>query len=342
MPPMGYADPPNPLLGLPSFVINSAKPTTLAEIHLGKQLFFDKNLSQDGSISCASCHSPDKAFSDHRRVAQGVHGQVSTRNAPTLLNVVFAQYLFWDGRRQRLEDQVLDPFINPVEHGLANPAELERRVRLNKAYDTAFRQVYDIDPAIIDAPHIAQALAAYVRTLLAGDSPFDRFLYAGDHNALNAAARQGLELFRGRAHCVDCHFIGSDSALFSDNKFHRLGVGLQSIQPRLAELAKRAVNDTGSRDALVLEDPEIAELGRFLVTHDPHDIGKFKTPSLRNVALTAPYMHDGSIATLDEAVEREVYYRGLSKGRPLIITPQEKKMLVEFLKSLTSNTRALR
>ena len=337
-----YADPSNTLLGLPTHAINSTKLSTPAEIDLGKQLFFDKNLSQDGSVSCASCHAPDKAFSDHRRVAQGIRGQFGTRNTPTLLNAAFAQHLFWDGRRERLEDQVLDPFINPVEQGLANLAELEQRVRLNKTYPTVFRRVYGLEPEAIDAMHIAWALAAYVRSLLAGDSPFDRYLYAGDRNALSADALRGLELFRGRAHCVECHVIGSNSAFFADNQFHRLGVGLQSIQPRLAELAKRAATYSGSLDALVLEYPEIAELGRFLATHDPHDLGKFKTPSLRNVALTAPYMHDGSIATLEEAVEREVYYRGLSNGRPLIITPREKMAIVEFLKSLTSSTREQR
>jgi len=307
-----------------------------ALVSLGKRLFFDLRLSADGSVSCANCHEPDKAFSDGRRVSQGIAGRTGTRNAPSLFNAVFANSLFWDGRRDTLEQQALDPFVNPNEHGLANLDALVEKVRVDEPYRGAFASVFGSAKPSITAKRIGQAIAAYVRSLVAGDSPFDRYLYGGDKNALPPAAVRGLELFRGRAGCAECHVMGAQHALLSDGKFHSLGVGMEKLRGRLAELATRAVNHPKPLDHTVLQDAELAELGRFLVTRDPRDIGKFKTPSLRNVALTAPYMHNGEVATLEEAVERETYYRALTANRPLILSQDEKGDLVEFLRSLTS------
>lgn len=327
------------LLGLPPVPVPYANLQTPAKIVLGKKLFSDKRLSADGSISCASCHQAQKAFADGRPLARGIAGRIGTRNTPGLLNAAYLTSQFWDGRRISLEEQVKDPFVNSLEHGLADHAQVLRIIQADKNYPSDFRCAFGLRPRHLSIDHVAQALAAFVRTLVAGNSPFDRFQYAGQHNALSESAQRGLALFRGRTQCAACHVIGTEHALFTDNGFHRLGVGYPKIESRLAEMVLRVSNrDDRSLDQTILGDKELTELGRFLVTLNPADIGRFKTPSLRNVALTAPYMHDGSVPTLSEAVDREVYYRGLEVGRPLILTPQEKSDLIEFLKSLNSST----
>ena len=309
-------------------------PTVMA---LGERLFHDKRLSADGTISCAVCHVPEKAFTDGLRVAKGIGGQLGTRNTPTLLNVAYAKNLFWDGRRNKLEEQAQDPFTNPREHGLTNHAQLEKLIRGDAVYQAAFKKAYGIQPKDIAMAHITRAIAAFERSLIALDSPFDRYQYQGDKAALSESAQRGLELFRGRARCTSCHLIGEQEATFTDNAFHSLGVGFRKIEPRLAEITTHFANSRGqSLDHRVISDQEISELGRFAVTLDPQDIARFHTPSLRNVERTAPYMHDGSVATLEEAVELEIYYRGIESNRALILTPQERAELVEFLRALTS------
>lgn len=325
------------LLGLPKPPFSREGVAGSAQVTLGERLFFDARLSADGKTRCASCHQPEKAFSDGLRVSQGSAGRLGTRNAPSLINVAFASSLFWDGRRDTLEAQVLDPFTNPNEHDLVSRDALVEKIDADKTYRKAFASAFGGDKEqTITAQRITQAISAYLRSLVAGGSPVDRFLYGGDKNALTPAAARGLELFRGRAGCAECHVIGMHDALLSDGKFHSLGVGMEDIRPRLAMLTTRAVRRNAPLDHTVLQDAELAELGRFLVTRDPHDIGKYKTPSLRNVGLTAPYMHNGKVATLEEAVEREIYYRGFTTNRPLIVTPSEKEDLVAFLQSLTS------
>lgn len=206
-------------------------------------------------------------------------------------------------------------------------------------YPALFREVFGLAAADIRPAHVGQALAAYERTLVAGNSPFDRYAYGHDKTALTPSAVRGLELFRGRANCVACHSIDATSALFTDNRFHSLSVGMAGLSDRLPALTTaiaRAKEAGGSLDRLVLDAQDVANLGRFVHTLEPADIGKFRTPSLRNAALTAPYMHDGSVATLREAVELEIYYRGAEAGRPLVLTPREKDDLVAFLEALTS------
>jgi cytochrome c peroxidase len=330
-------------LGLPSCPSLFDNPQTIEKIALGRKLFADPRLSRGGTISCASCHVPEHAFSDGRRGAQGVGGQRGARNTPSLLNVVFNLTEFWDGRRVSLEAQALDPLTNPLEHGLKDDTELIDVIRSDSTYIAQFLAAFSVDAASITSDHVAKALASYERTLIAGDSPFDRFLYAHDKAALDAGAQRGLSLFLGIANCSNCHTIGRADALFTDHEYHSVNVGLQSIASKLPALTTRlvAARNEGARiDAAILSDPDMSELGRFAVTLDPADIGKFRTPSLRNVALTAPYMHDGSVATLEEAVDRELYDHVGEAGRPLILTPREKGDLVEFLKSLTSPVAA--
>lgn len=322
-------------LGLPS-IPASDSPSSL-QTELGRQLFFDTRLSGNGSISCGSCHQPSKAFADGKQVAEGIYGKKGTRNTPSILNSRFLTSFFWDGRRPTLADQAKDPFVNPAEHGLASHADLVNLVRDDAGYQEAFSTIFGTPTQTITLEQISQTIATYVGSLTAGDAPFDRYYYAGDRTALSSQAVQGLQLFQGAAHCGSCHVIEQHWALFTDGRFHRLGVGTKRIESQLADLASAALTlSTPELDHRVLNNPELAELGRFLVTHAPKDIGKFKTPSLRNVAITAPYMHDGSIATLEEAVDREIYYRSLESGRALLLSPSEKIAIVEFLKSLTS------
>jgi len=300
-----------------------------ARVTLGSKIFFDTRLSADGSISCATCHHPEKAFTDGRVVARGVHGRVGTRNTPSLWNVSSMTSLFWEGRRATLEQQATDPLLNPREHGM-QPAPLLASIRADEQYRVLFLSAFDIKPDAIDLEHVSASLSAFQRTLKVGSSPFDE-------KAMDAAAVRGLSLFRGSAQCASCHVIADRSALFTDQEFHSLGVGVPSIARALPKLATSVASMSASQlDRAISDNPQIAALGRYLVTKDPRDIGKFKTPSLRNVALTAPYMHDGSVATLSEAVEFELYYRGIESGRPLILTPAEKDDLVAFLKALTS------
>ncbi|WP_207281677.1 cytochrome-c peroxidase [Pseudomonas sp. FW300-N2F2] len=325
------------LLGLPALPEAPASDQLIKKIELGKKLFFDKGLSADGTISCASCHSPERGFIDGLPRAQGIHGELGTRNTPTLVNAIFSDTQFWDGRRDSLESQAMDPLLNPIEHGMIDEAQLVHIIRQDSQYVAVFEKVFAASPETLTATHVAQAIAAYERTLTAGNSPFDRYRYGYEKTALAADALRGLELFRGRAQCGQCHVIGETSALFSDQQFHALGVGFRHLADRLAPEAIRFSKLTATeRQSLVQSDPALAELGRFSVTLNPVDLGRFRTPSLRNVAETAPYMHDGSVATLEEAVDLEVYYRSIQASRPLILTPTEKNDLVAFLKALTS------
>jgi len=327
-------------LGLPTRVVTT-DPRGAAITSLGRRLFVDKRLSADGTISCSSCHVPQKAFSDGLPVARGIGGILGTRNTPSLWNVAFTTSQFWDGRRISLEQQAADPLLNPREHGLPDDRTLLAIIRRDNGYQQDFYRAFGVDPEGITLDRVVAALASFERTLVAGDSPFDRYLYAQDRLALSDAAIRGLELFRGRAKCSTCHTVGEKFALLTDNLFHTVGVGLRGVEFRLAKSATQVVSTSRvDLDRLISEDPNISALGRFVVTKQPRDIGKFKTPSLRNVALTAPYMHDGTVTTLAETIEVEIYYRGLESNTPLILTPQEKRDLLAFLDSLTSPAAA--
>ena len=235
-----------------------------------------------------------------------------------------------------LEEQVAGPFTNAREHGLQSDGDVLTLVRTER-YREDFANAFPGEAGSPQLRNIQVAIAAYIRTLRAGDSAFDRYFFAGDKSALTATAKRGLELFRGPARCTQCHEIESNGALFTDHRFHRVGIDGAKLSVDLAQTTRRAMSISKDRlDETITADGSIAALGRFLVTRDPKDIGKYRTPSLRNVALTAPYMHDGSVATLREAVEQEVYYRTSESGRPLILTPRERDDLIAFLGALTS------
>ena len=307
-------------------------------VALGKQLFNDPSLSADGSVRCASCHIPEKAYTDGRTVAIGAHGHAGTRNTPSLLNIAAANEsaFFWDGRRTALEQAVLDPLTNPVEMGLHDQMELLQRIAQNNAYRTAFSQAFPADGDRLTPTEVGTALAAYVHSLTPPDSAFDRYLH-GDRTALSPRAQLGLALFQGKAGCAECHRLDGSTPTLTDHGYHRTGVGLDGITANLPALTEGVIARSLQGAAIgdrVATHAEEAQLGRFNVTQNPADIGLFRTPSLRGVAHTAPYMHDGSVPTLEDAIDREVYYRSLQSGRPLNLSVEERLDLAEFLRSL--------
>ena len=318
-------------------VVMLATPRNLSAedaVTLGKTLFHDGRLSADGKTSCASCHDPEKAFSDGRRVAVGAQGRHGTRNTPSLTATITSARtsFFWDGRRERLEDAVMDPFSNAMEMGLADRATVSRRVGTLPGYERWFA------PGKQDAGdadrRIAQALATYLRSLSPPPTRFERYVQ-GDTAAISDREKVGLAIFRGKGQCATCHV--TEGARLSDNGFHRSGVTMDDIALRLPELTADAIERHLDGDALgnrIAAHRDEAQLGRFLVTHRPRDIETFATPSLREVRSTAPYMHDGSVATLDDAIDREVYYRGLDTGYPIGLTAQERADLRAFLETL--------
>jgi cytochrome c peroxidase len=287
--------------GLKPLPVPTENPLTAAKIELGKQLYFDPRLSRDNTISCASCHDPKKGWSNGEAFATGVRGQVGGRSAPTIINAAYSDLQFWDGRAHRLEGQALGPIQNPIEMDLTLD---EAVAKLNKipGYREQFQEVFGSD---VTSEGMAKAIASFERTVLSGNAPYDRFK-AGDEKALSAGAQRGMKLFFGKARCSACH-VGPN---FSDAAFHNIGVGMDKEKP-----------DGGRHDVTKL-------LG---------DKGAFRTPTLREIARTAPYMHDGSHKTLEEVI---AYYDkgGFANPQldeeifPLKLTAAEKADLVTFLK----------
>ena len=320
-------------------VIPEDNPLTKGKIDLGKILFFDKRLSADDTISCATCHDPEKGFADGRVIAVGIKERKGTRNSPTVLNAAFFDTQFWDGRVITLEEQAKQPIINPNEMGMPSHDALVEKISNISEYKTAFQAVFGTEKITID--HIARAIASFERTLISFNAPFDRFI-AGEKDAISASAQRGWKLFQGKARCVTCHEFNRSYPFFTNNKFHNVGVAMKGKD--FAFLARKAASSGADPSALVQEEAS-AELGRYLVTKEPKDIGAFKTSGLRNIALTAPFMHDGSESTLESVVE--FYNKGgvpnpnLDGGiRPLNLSEDEKKDLVVFMKSLTSDDLA--
>ncbi|HTP24949.1 MAG TPA: cytochrome c peroxidase [Anaeromyxobacteraceae bacterium] len=337
-------------LGLPPLVVPADNPQTPEKIALGKKLFEDKRFSTTGKVACANCHEADKAFTDRLKVSEGINKLTGTRNAPTVINAAYMKTMFWDGRSPSLEDQAQHPFVNPVEMGLKNHDPILKIVRSDPDYVKAFQQVFGKTGDAVTMKEVTQAIASFERTIISGDSPFDRYWLKGEVNALTAAQKRGFDLFVNKGRCVSCHVVEQTNALFTDNRFHNIGVGINDIQkdvPTIAGEFLKAKATLSEVDVKVLGDKRTSELGRFAVTREFDDMGSFKTPTLRNVAITAPYMHDGSLKTLKDVV---VHYNNggitkkgghvndfLSGGiRPLELTDHEVDDLVGFLESLTS------
>lgn len=280
-------------------------PLTPAKIELGKMLYFDPRLSADGSVSCASCHHPDYGYSNAKQFSPGIKGQLGNRNSPTTLNRLYSTAQFWDGRAKSLEDQALGPVQNPVEMGNTIPAMIST-IQGIKRYKPLFKKVFGSEE--VTPERVAMAIAAFERTLLTGNSPFDRF-QAGEADAISESAKRGFAVFVGKGNCQDCHSLPN----FTDEKYHNLGIGMDKPHP---------------------------DLGRYNVTKEEKHRGCFKTPTLRQIAETAPYLHDGSAKTLEEVVE--LYDRGGVANpnlgpemKPLGLTAEEKQDLVAFLRTLS-------
>lgn len=302
---------------------------------LGEKLFNDVRLSGDGKTSCATCHVPARSFSDGRRVAIGIDGKSGTRNTPSLSSMIASGRLtfFWDGRRDVLDDAVMDPFSNPVEMGLHERKDIAAKVRVMEDYSSLLQGGSDAGAVAVDH-QIATALAAYLRSLAPEATRFERFI-RGDANAIDSREKLGMSLFEGKGQCSSCHQL--ERARLTDNAFHRSGVSTDDIALRLPELTQGVLDRNLAGSALgdrVATHPDEAQLGHFSVSHKATDIETFATPSLREVRLTAPYMHDGSVDTLEAAVDREVYYRGLDTGYPIGLTAQERADLRAFLETL--------
>jgi cytochrome c peroxidase len=263
-------------LGLPPVPIPADNPPTAATVALGRKLYYDPILSADNSISCASCHSPETGFTDRNKVSTGVGAKHGTRHSPTVINSAYNTLQFWDGRAPSLEEQAKGPIANPVEMACSH-ADVVKRLQANANYVALFQQAWGTDQITIDL--VVKSIASFERTVLSGNSPFDRFYYGHDKKALSASAQRGLKLFMDpkKGDCAVCHTIGKTYALFTDNKFHNLGIGADA-------------------------DGNLNDVGRFAETKNDPDMGAFKTPSLRNIAQRAPYFHDGSFPTVRDTL----------------------------------------
>jgi cytochrome c peroxidase len=288
------------------FHVPKDNPLTKNKIALGRLLFFDKRMSEDNSISCSTCHIPALAFTDGQPVSTGIRHQQGGRSAPTAINRGFSKVQFWDGRAPTLEAQSVGPLTNPIEHGFPDNDAVVARINKISGYKKLFKNAFGTSTITID--QVGKAIASFQRTLISGNSPFDRFDYDGEEKAISESAKRGKKLFFDKARCNLCHF-GTN---FSDEKFHNIGIGWGH---------------------------ENLDVGRFNVTKDKKDIGAFKTPTLREISMTAPYMHDGRFATLEEVVEH--YNSGGVKNPfldnqiiPLELTESEKRDLVEMLRTL--------
>ena len=321
-------------------VIPEQNPVTAARVELGRRLYFDKRLSADGTVSCATCHDPLKGFADGRPVGLGIKNQTGARNSPTVLYTGFNEVQFWDGRAPTLEEQAKQPLINPVEMGQPSHDAVVKAVAAVSDYAAGFTAAFGSREVTID--RIAQAIAGFERTLAPFASPFDRFL-AGDKQAISDAAKRGFVLFQGKARCVTCHEFNASFPYFTDNKFHNIGVAMKGNFEQLAREAQTVIGKGAeSQQAALAHKPGVEALGRWIVTRQPKDIGAFKTPGLRNVALTAPYMHDGSQKTLEEVMD--FYNKGgesnpnLDGGmRPLNLTKEEISDTIEWMRTLTDD-----
>jgi cytochrome c peroxidase len=306
-------------LGLPPVPIPPGNPETEETIALGRRLFYDKKLSRDNTVACATCHDPQTGFTDGKPHSVGVGGKFGVRNAPTVVNAAYMPLLFWDGRSPSLEAQSAMPIANPIEMGQGHDI-LVSHLNADPEYKAAFQRAFGPGPATLGK--VEKAIASFERTLISGNSPFDRYEYGGDKKAMSPAAIRGLQVFLNpqEGNCAACHTIGPKYALFTDGKFHNTGAGVDG-------------------------EGNLLDVGRFAETKLEADKGAFKTPTLRNVALSAPYMHDGSLKTLKDVVD---FYAGGGNSNPeqdpqmkkISLTGPERADLVAFLESLNGQMPA--
>ena len=287
----------------PDLNVPADNPLTPEKVALGRALYFDKRLSGDNTISCATCHDPKKGWTDQAAVSTGIRGQKTGRNAPTVINSTYMKLQFWDGRAKDLEEQSLGPIAAPGEMGNTHEKMVATLASLD-GYKPLFEKAFHAPPT---KERVAQAIASFERTVLSGNSAYDRYV-AGDKSAMTPEAQRGKDVFFGKGRCVTCHVPPT----FSDSLFHNLGVGMKAEKP---------------------------DVGRYAVTKKESDTGAFKTPGLRDITKTFPYMHDGSQKTLEEVID---FYNKGGEANPhldplvtkLDLTTQDKSDLVAFMKAL--------
>ncbi len=324
-------------------VIPPENPITPAKVKLGLKLFFDSRLSADGTVACATCHDPARAFTDGRPVSIGIHGRLGQRNAPTVLSALYNKTQFWDGRATNLEDQAALPIVNSVEMGQSSIESVVTNLAGIEEYRQAFLNAFGRP---VNGPDLVRAIATYERTLASFDSPFDHFI-AGDQNAIDAQAKRGWEIFNAQGRCYKCHALTDtqrDVVNFMDHDFHNIGIEI--IRHKVVPLARQAEREIAAGNAAAVDQAAIASemsvLGRFLVTRKQADVASYKTPNLRNVLVTAPYFHDGSQQTLWDAMDHYNKGAGLHDPwldediQPLALTEDQIDDLVAFMASLTS------
>ena len=336
----------NPPLGLPKVSEPIDNPITKEKIALGRKLFFDRRLSLNDTFSCAMCHVPEQGFaSNELSMAVGIEGRSVRRNTPTIYNVAYATRLFHDGREDSLEQQIWGPLL--ANNEMANPSVgyVINKIRAIPEYKGMFEKAFNGESVNMDT--LSKAFANYQRALVSGDSPFDRWFFNKKQNAMSEKAKRGFKLFTGKANCSSCHTVNKDFALFTDNQMHNTGIGFNEsmgIRPATERVALApgvfVDVDTSIIDSVGEKTP--ADTGLYEITQNPNDRWKYKTPSLRNVTLTAPYMHNGSLSRLKDVIN--FYNQGGVKNKlqdpritPLNLNEYEQKELVAFLQSLTGN-----
>ncbi|HSI94994.1 MAG TPA: cytochrome c peroxidase [Methylophilaceae bacterium] len=347
-------------LGLPAMIIPENNPLTAEKVALGRKLFMDRRLSHNNTISCAMCHVPEQGFVVNEiATAVGLEGRTNKRNAPTIFNVGYYKHLFHDGREFSLENQIIGPLLAENEMGNPSIGFVIEKIDSFPDYQGLFEQAFDGQKANLE--RVSLAIASYERTMVSGNSKFDQWYFGKNKAALNEREINGFRLFSGKANCISCHTVNKESALFTDQSFHNTGAGWNRNNKVLSSLVKNEVskqtfpvslapgitvevaNDHFDKASEVPKN----DVGRFEVTSNPNDSWLYKTPSLRNIQLTAPYMHDGSLRTLDNVVD---FYNVGGEDNPykdqrlvpLGLTQDEKADLVAFMKALTgSNVKRL-
>ncbi|MBU2570025.1 MAG: SCO family protein [Gammaproteobacteria bacterium] len=335
----------NPPKGLPPVPVPANNPITPEKVQLGRKLFYDRRLSLNNTFSCAMCHIPEQGFtSNEMKTAVGIEGRTVKRNSPTLYNVAYYTKLFHDGRETSLEHQVWGPLL--AHNEMANPSigSVIEKLHNDSEYKALFNKAFGKGPTI---ETIGMAIASYERTLNSGNSAFDRWYYGNEKQALSASAQRGFKLFSGKAQCSACHTVDKETALFTDNAFHNTGIGYHEAmggdaKTQRVQVAPGVFVDVDNKLIASVSETKSNDLGRYEVTQNPNDRWRYKTPSLRNVTLTAPYMHNGSISTLKEVVE--LYNQGGISNEnldplinPLNLNAAEIDDLTAFLESLTGD-----
>lgn len=333
---------PAPPVGLPP--LPPAPFANAATVELGRKLFLDARLSRNGTMSCALCHVPEQGFAANEiGTSIGLEGRTLRRNAPTLLNVAYVGRLFHDGRSASLEQQAWDPMLNAIEMGNPHVDDVIGRLRSLPDYAGLFEAALG-GPA--DRDKVAAALAGFERTLVSGNSRFDRWRYGGEAGALTPSEQAGFALFSGKARCIACHTVGAKDALFTDGRFHNTGIGAlrrdDLARTFRVQLAPGVFTQLQGRDVASVSEPSEPDAGRFEVSGVEAERWAYRTPGLRNVAITGPYMHDGSLSTLEDVIA--FYQRGGvdNPGKdallgPLALDAREQRDLAAFLRSLTGD-----